>query len=86
MQRVSDSTGSAASVPITKLMNVVYTGLLCIEVNVKTAFRLNFCFLQLACVYMCSPYATSVPETGMINSFKKIHIACTRTQGYGAIM
>lgn len=48
---------------------------LALKVNVTTALRLNFTSVIDMCIYV--PYATSTPETEMVASFKKVHIACT---------
>lgn len=76
MQHVSNSTDSAALVLIAKHRDVVYIGLLGVEVNVTTALR----FVISMCIYV--PHATSTSETEMVASFKKIHIACTWIHEY----
>lgn len=70
MQHVSNSTDSAALVLIAKHRDVVYIGLLGVEVNVTTALR----FVISMCIYV--PHATSTSETEMVASFKKIHTYC----------
>lgn len=74
MQCVSNGTDSATLVLMAKCRDTVYTGLLSMEVNVKSALRLHFIFVISMCVYV--PYASSIPETEMA-TFRKIHIACS---------
>lgn len=65
-----------------KCRDIVYTGLLSMEVNAKSALRLHFISVISMCVYV--PYASSIPETEMA-TFRKIHIACSWNQEYGAL-
>lgn len=69
MQQVSNGTDSATLVLMAKCRDVVYTGLLSMEVNVKTALRLHFISVVNMCIYV--PYATPIPETEMATFRKK---------------